>query len=377
LADNQLHIIALEIPYPPLRGNVIGIYHRIKSLYEAGVSITLHTYYKKLNFPEELTKYCKSVYLYPRKPIWRPVNLRLPLFVQSRRDGALLERLLADSAPIWFEGLHTLFHFEDLLLSGRKKYIRMHNVESTYYNHLARSSPSQVKKIYYQWESIRCKWLENKILSQADGLFTISREETDLLNNSGINAKWLPPFHPHTEVLNLTGTGDYAIYHGDLSIKENEDAAIFLINQVFDTMVFSLVIAGHSPSRRLIKRIHSAPNVALIHSPSFEKMNQLIQAAHIVLLPFTQTTGYKMKMIDSLALGRHIITSQIMQVHREWNGLVHFADGVNQWRQLVKDLKRAPFTESDGQARKNLFDTLLNNRINTQQIIDMVFPTQT
>jgi len=374
LADNHIHIIALEIPYPPLRGNVIGIYHRIKSLYEAGVSITLHAYYKKLSFPEELTAYCKFVYLYPRKSILRLANLKFPLYVQSRRAGALLERLSKDSDPIWFEGLHTLFHFEDMILKGRKKYIRMHNVESIYYNHLAHSSSSLLKKIYYYWESTRSKWLENKLLSQADGLFAISREETDLFNNSGINARWLPPFHPHTEVLNLTGSGDYAIYHGDLSIKENEDAALFLINEVFEKIELPLVIAGHAPSKRLIKRIHIAPNVTLIQSPAWDKMNQLIQGAHIVLLPFSQTTGYKMKMIDSLALGRHIITSEIMKVHDEWNGLVYLADSSSQWSQLIKELKGVPFTATDCLARKTLFDTLLNNRINAQHIIDHVFP---
>jgi hypothetical protein len=377
LADKNLHIISLEVPYPPLRGNVIGIYHRIKSLYEAGVSITLHAFYKNLNFPEDLANYCKSVYLYPRKPMWRVANLTFPLFVQSRRDPSLMDRLLADSDPIWFEGLHTLFHFEDPRLRERKKYIRMHNVESTYYRHLALSTPSLAKKMYFHWESGRSKWLEQKLLSRADGLFTISREETDLFNASGLKAQWLPPFHPHTGPLNLSGRGEYAIYHGDLSIQENEDAALFLINRVFDQMDFPLIIAGHRPSNQLISSIKATLNTTLITSPTYEKMNQLIQDAHIVLLPFTQTTGYKMKMIDSLAMGRHIITSRIMQVHTEWIGLVKFADEAAEWKNWVKQLKGATFTSSDTLARKELFDTLLNNQANAEKIVDFMYSPQT
>ena len=356
---------------------MIGIYHRIKSLYEAGVSITLHAFYKNLNFPEELANYCKSVYLYPRKPMWRLANLTFPLFVQSRRDPSLVDRLLADSAPIWYEGLHTLFHFEDRRLRDRKKYIRMHNVESTYYHHLALSTPSLAKKMYYHWESGRSRWLEQKLLSRADGLFTISREETDLFNASGLNAHWLPPFHPHTGRVNLTGMGEYAIYHGDLSIQENEDAALFLINQVFDQLDFPLIIAGHRPSNRLIHSIKEAANTTLVTSPTFEKMNQLIKEAHIVLLPFTQTTGYKMKMIDSLAMGRHIITSRIMEVHTEWIGLVKFADEAAQWKHWVRQLKGASFTPSDSKARKELFDTLLNNQVNAGKLVDFIYSSQT
>lgn len=365
----------MEIPYPPIRGNVIGIYHRIKALHESGVSIILHAFYKKLSFPEELTQYCTKVYLYRRKPLWHPVSLHHPLFVQSRRDPHLVETLMTDTSPIWFEGLHTLFHFEDNLLRDRKKYIRLHNMESSYYYHLADSSGSILKKLYYRWESSRSKWLEQKLLNQPHRLFAISQEETALLNRQGFNAFWLPPFHPHTELTGLPGTGEYALYHGDLSIKENEDAALFLIDHVFQNMDFPLVIAGHRPSRRLINRINAATHTRLSRSPSSEQMNQLIREAQLVLLPFTQTTGYKMKMIDSLAMGRHILTSAIMQVHTELEGLVYFAETPKHWIQRVNQLRATPFHISDRVKRQNLFETILNNKLNAEQIIDLIFPS--
>jgi len=371
----SLHIISLEIPFPPVRGNVIGIYHRIKALHEAGISITLHAFYKNLSFPHELTKYCKTIYLYRRKPLWQFINLVYPLYVQSRRDTALVDVLLRDSSPIWFEGLHTLFHFDDARIQDRKKFIRMHNLESRYYYHLARTAPSILKKIYYQWESIRNKWLENSWLKKADGLFAISREEFNLLNSRGINTQWLPPFHPHDKLQNLTGSGDYAIYHGDLSIKENEEAAFFLADQVFAQLNYPLVIAGYGPSTRLTNKLIASKNIRLIDSPANESMNQLIQQAHIVLLPFSQTTGYKIKMIDSLALGRHIVTSQIMQVHTELDELVHYAHNTaTNWIQIVDRLMTVPFTESESNARKNLFDTLLNNKLNARKIINLIHP---
>lgn len=307
--------------------------------------------------------------------MWQINDLSYPLFVQSRRDPGLVANLLSDSAPIWFEGMHTLYHFEDERLKDRKKFIRMHNVESVYYRHLGRFTASPLIKMYYHWESNRCQWLEDKLLNQADGLFSISEEETKSLNQRGFPAIWLPPFHPHSMVSNLTGKGEYALYHGDLSIRENEDAALFLIEQVFSRIDFPLVIAGHRPSKNLIHSIKRSQNTRLLASPSFENMKQLLLESQMILLPFSQSTGYKMKMIDSLAMGRHIVTSNKMKVHTELNELVYFEETPKGWIDRVNQLKNFPFTDYDRRLREILFETVLNNSLNTLKILEKIFPS--
>ncbi|MEO5582209.1 MAG: hypothetical protein ABIR66_05930, partial [Saprospiraceae bacterium] len=220
-----LHIISLDIPFPPNRGSVVGIFNRIKTFHEAGVEIILHAFYKEFKAPEELAVYCKTVYLYKRKPIWSILNLRVPLYIQSRRSNQMVEILSKDKSPILFEGLHTLYHFTDPVLSNRKKYVRMHNEESTYYHQLSGHETNPFKRLYFKVESSLSRLVEKNYLPKADGLFTISTNETDSFSKFNKNTLWIPPFiTPSFKI--PEGTGGYALFHGDLTIRENELAVI-------------------------------------------------------------------------------------------------------------------------------------------------------
>ena len=41
---NTLHVIALNIPYPPNYGGVIDIYYKLLALHRLGVRLILHCY---------------------------------------------------------------------------------------------------------------------------------------------------------------------------------------------------------------------------------------------------------------------------------------------------------------------------------------------
>ena len=371
-----LHIISLEIPYPPLRGNVSGIFHRIRTLKEAGVDIILHAFYKKFGLPDELAKYCRTVYLYPRKPMWKITGLHLPLYVQSRRSTQLMNRICQDKHPILFEGLHCLYHFEDPRLADRKKFVRMHNIESRYYGHLGSREGNLFRKWYYQFESSRSKALEEKLLPVATGVFAISQAENQYLLERHIPSVWIPPFHPFRQVSSKPGYGEYALYHGDLSIRENEEAAIFLIHQVFSKLDYPLVIAGFRPSLKLKQLLKGRPRITLIDSPPVLQMKEIQEKAHIHLLPFSQSNGFKMKILDSLALGRHIISNTLIgEGNPELGEDLHLAGpSATAWIEQMKGLLQKTFSPIEIEKRQNLFDAVYNNELSVEKILKKIYP---
>ncbi|HNT22633.1 MAG TPA: glycosyltransferase family 4 protein [Saprospiraceae bacterium] len=371
-----LHIVSLDIPYPPLRGNVSGIYHRIRSLKEAGVEVILHAFYKKFSLPDELTKYCRTIYLYPRKAMWKITGLRLPLFVQSRRSAQLLDMLCQDKHPILFEGLHCLYHFEDPRLADRKKFIRMHNIESLYYGHLGRTETHLLRKGYFRFESSRSKSLEEKGLPKATGVFAISQAEHHYLSIRNIPSVWIPPFHPHREAGGKAGFGEYALYHGDLSIRENEEAAVFLIRQVFSKLDYPLVIAGFRPGIKLKREMEGRQQITLIDSPSTVQMREILEKAHIHLLPFSQNNGFKMKILDSLAFGRHILSNTLIgEANPELAGCLHLAGpSAPEWIEKIKTLSQQAYLPEESDKRQNLFDSIYNNAISVKKILNAIYP---
>ena len=65
--SDHLHIVTLNIPYPPDYGGMIDSYYRIKALHDLGVKIHLHCFeYGRTRSPE-LNRLCETVHYYPRK----------------------------------------------------------------------------------------------------------------------------------------------------------------------------------------------------------------------------------------------------------------------------------------------------------------------
>lgn len=351
---------------------MVGIFNRIKAFHEAGIEIILHAFYKEFKAPEDLAAYCKTVYIYKRKPIWNILNLKVPLYIQSRRSDQLIQILSKDELPILFEGLHTLYHFRDPALAHRKKYVRLHNAESLYYQQLSSLENNPFKKLYYKSESALSKLFEENYLPKAHGLFTISTRETEYCSKLNKNTLWIPPFI--TPAFKIPeGTGGYALFHGDLTIRENELAVHFLIRNVFNELSIPLIIAGYNPSPKIKNLVYTSRQATLMESPDTGTMEILIQQAQIILAPVKHTTGYKMKLAQSLFVGRHIITDEVSRSYTELMDLVHFAQNAQDWREKIKQLIDVPVSPLEIDTRRSLFESTFDNRRNAEKMLGAIF----
>ncbi|HRP33323.1 MAG TPA: mannosyltransferase, partial [Agriterribacter sp.] len=135
--EKQLHIVCLDVPYPPDYGGVFDLYYKLKYLYEAGVIIHLHSFAYGRGRQDALKQYCHSVHYYKRSNGWWNLLSRIPYIVGSRSAPELLSNLTRDDFPVLLEGVHCTFWLYKGRLNGRKVILRLHNVEFEYYHHLA------------------------------------------------------------------------------------------------------------------------------------------------------------------------------------------------------------------------------------------------
>ncbi|MDD4406377.1 MAG: glycosyltransferase family 1 protein, partial [Parabacteroides sp.] len=150
-----MHIISLNIPWPPNYGGVIDIFYKLKALHRLGIKIILHAFEYDRSQAPELALYCEKVYYYKRETGWRSNLSLLPYNVVSRKDPELLDRLLKDDHPILFEGLHSCYYLSDPRLKERKKIVRTSNIEHDYYHQLSRAEKNLFKRLFLQIESWR------------------------------------------------------------------------------------------------------------------------------------------------------------------------------------------------------------------------------
>jgi hypothetical protein len=363
----QIHVITFDIPFPADYGGVIDVFYKLKSLYRLGFRITLHCFqYANRQPTAELEQYCEKVFYYPRPLTVIDFCRKTPFIVASRSSKQLLVNLQKGDAPVLFEGFHTTYWIEHQSLAHRKKIIRVHNIESQYYANLAKLEKQFWKKIFFQIESWKLKVFEQKILQNTNLKFlTISEKDTSYLKEKGINnVVFCPAFHHFDQIEPYEGHGNYILFHGNLSIADNEQAAMYLIEKVFAHIEFPCIIAGKNPTQKLEKTISQYPHIQLIANPNEQKNKNLLQNAHIHILWSFQNEGMKLKFYYALAQGRYILANEnvIQDASIEQSG-IYIVKDTTTLKAKIKELLPQKF---DNQYIKSRNEYLLN-QINTQK----------
>jgi glycosyltransferase involved in cell wall biosynthesis len=355
----------LDIPYPADYGGVIDIFYKLKNLHKLGIEITLHCFEYGHRFANDmLDKYCHQVIYYPRIRGIKGLHTSLPYIVSSRRNNQLLKNLLADESPILFEGLHTTFYANHPSLSHRKKILRAHNIESDYYKQLAENTNSILKKIYFSFEANRLLFYE-KNLASFDAILSISESDFSFFQKEYPSAKHIlvNAFHKYDEVISKTGKGNYCLFHGNLSVTENVKSVEYLVKEIFPAIDFPLIIAGKNPTDSLLSLQHE--KIKIIANPSEDELENLIQNAHINVLPSFQHTGLKLKLLYALFAGRHCIVDDT-QIESTLKNSVHIAKNKSDFIEKIQSLLEKEFSIEEIAIRKKAltsFDNLANARL--------------
>lgn len=367
-----LHVISFDIPYPPDYGGVIDVYYRVKALANAGVRVILHCFAYGRPASRELSEICAEVHYYDRKKPLASLPIKMPHITYSRRSKALLKRLQADEHPIWFEGLHCCYYLDHKSLKNRKKYVRMHNIEWQYYELLAKREKDLVRKKYMEKEAQLLKKYEI-VLWDADRIFAISPKDKSYLEEKYVGVEYLPAFHSFKEVNVLLGKGNYCLYHGNLAVAENQEAALFLIEKVFADLPFQLVIAGANPSPRLIDAINQHDHIFLRHNPGEAEMTDLLRKAHVHVLPTFQDTGIKLKLLHSLYTARFVLVNSPMVAGTQLEDACLIADSPGDMQTLLQQLFRYEMTAEERTRRGEILGEIFDKESNVKRIIKVIW----
>lgn len=368
--EKILHVVAFNIPYPPDYGGVIDVYYKLKALSEAGCRIILHTYSYGRKKSPELETLCDQVHYYSRKSGLKYFFGSLPYIVSTRSSSKLTEALLRDGHPVLFEGLHSTFALEACKRADKLTIVRTHNIEHRYYLMLARSDRNIFRKIYLRSEANKLKKYES-VLSLADHLISISTTDAAYFKESYGASHFVSAFHHYTKVDILPGKGDFILFHGNLSVPENESAIIYLINKVLSKIEYPVVIAGKDPGKVLIRICNKYPHLELLPNVSNEKMEELICDAHINLLYTYQPTGLKLKLLHSLYAGRFCLTNLLMLSGSGLDDLCEIYSKPEQAVDLITELMQKEFPEEMISMRESALADF-NNQANANKIISLL-----
>ena len=351
----KIHVVSFQVPFPADYGGAIDVFYKLKAMKEAGFDITLHTFiYGNRTEQPVLGEICSKVYYYPRCTGWRKQFSMLPYIVNSRNHPDLLKNLCTDDAPILFEGVHCCYLLTHPALVGRKKIVRMHNVEHEYYRRLASQAGWNWKSLYYLVESWRLRRFERR-LAQADLVCAITKADKQKFDHiaQGTEVIHLPVFFdtkPLEELATATQSSplNYVLYQGNMAVEENMRIARFIVEEIAPRCPGALfIIAGRKAQMQKV-----AANVKVVADPTDEELDELIKGARIHLMLTFQPTGIKLKLLNSLTKGRgHIIANHDMLYGHSLGKFCTRADKTEEIEAAIKSLINSPIEKGEFERR--------------------------
>jgi hypothetical protein len=357
-----LHIITFDVPFPANYGGAIDVFFKIKELKKQGVNIILHAFtYANRVQQQELEKYCKKIFYYKRNRSILNALKSLPYIVASRANKDLLDNVLKYPGDVWMEGTHSTFYLSEFKKHGCKTFVRMHNIESTYYNYLAEIEPNILKKIYFITEAKKLKKYEAK-LNNSDNLIFISpidklKWEENYPEHKTKNYI-IFPFHGAIKN-NREIQHKQILFHANFDISENIIAAKKIID-LLPSLKIPVVFAGKNAAR-----FKSTEKLIIINNPTEDEMQKTLLQSEIHLLPTPQPTGIKLKIIYSLFTRKYILCIKQLVENMPWQNDV----------QVFENFDEIPILSSNQIERnmdRNYLNTILNNEKNAQEIIKLL-----
>lgn len=371
LPSKTLHIVSFDVPYPPNYGGAIDVYFKLKALHQLGIRILFHCFEYGRGQQEKLSEVCHTVHYYERNPFLTSFLSTDPFIIKSRANTKLIENLNKDDHPVLFEGLHTTFPIFARALNAKNVFVRAHNIEHNYYKGLARSESNVFKRRFFKAESKRLKRYE-KLLSRVNGVFTISPLEQEYFYATyGNHCHYIPAFHEHELATELKKSEPFVLYHGDVAISDNQRAAQFLID-VYKNSNIRLVIASNKPNSTLRSEIDKYDTISFVELGSVNSLNDLFEKAQVHALVTFQNTGIKLKLLNTLYQGRHIIANPAMIDETGLESLCSVASTKDEFLRGTKKLMETPYTSKERLHRLQLLENFHPLK-SAKKMVDIIF----
>ena len=371
-SEKNIHVISFDVPYPPDYGGVIDVFYKIKALHALGAKIHLHCFEYGRKQADELQSICASVNYYSRRTSRSNLFNTYPYIVLSRESEDLKKNLLNDNYPILMEGLHSTRLLGDPEFAKRKMFVRTHNVEHDYYDNLAKVEGNIFKRYYFYNEAGKLLKYE-PVLKNATGILAISPNDTAYFSSKYKHVNYITAFHPHEKVSCIPGKGTFAFYHGNLAVGENNEAALYLVNKVFNDIDQQLVIAGSKPSDELKKAVRAGSNISLHSDMTHTQIQEYISEAQCNILPTFQSTGIKLKLLSALFAGRFCIVNKPMVENTGLESLCIVANSPEAMKEKIKAVFEKEFTERERKKREEILLKDFSNEENARKVLKLLF----
>lgn len=391
----KILLLTLRIPYPPNDGGALATFELIKALGIQGHEVTLFAintpkHYSQIEkLPNEFTQFLteiKSTYVNTNIYIIQALNnlifkrtaYNIDRFNSHEHRQNLVKIIQENSFDLVIcEGVYLAYYIEALknIRPNLPIILRAHNVEYQIWERYAREEKNKLKSWYFTNLSKRGKNFEVEAFFKFDGIIALTDHDHEQIKKLGFNGKI------------RTITAGITLPNPSFKIDRDNNSIGFLANMEwfpniqgldwFLDKVFPIItrknpkiilnLAGKKMPTRILQL--NSPNIKIhgeIASPTEYLDNQAI-----VIVPLLSGSGIRMKIIESMALGKCVITTSAGISGMKVQNGIHFllADSPEDFAELIlSTLKKPELIRNIGQnaqlfAQKNFSSDVMADHL--------------
>ena len=314
-----------RFPYPPLRGDQLTPYFRIQQLARKH-EITLLSFVEgpeEMEYIGQLKPYCVEVHTVPL-PRWRsyasmPMGAvsSLPLQVLYYSSREYQRRLQSILAKRRFDVIHTVLARpanHTIGVTSAVKVCEMIDAISLTMKRRADVARGLAKWVW-RMEAERMRRFEQRICKSFDGIVVLS--EVDRQELSAPNVTVIPIGTDVSLRPRQSPNGHKVVmFSGNFAYHPNEDAAIFLLSEVWPQLRQALPgmrlrIVGNSPGSSLLRLARQFPDVEV--TGFVPDLRQHLLEADVAVAPIRLGgAGLHCKALEAMACGTPVVISPMV-----------------------------------------------------------------
>ena len=382
----RILLLCNKPPYPASEGGPMAMNSIITGLLEAGhqvkvLAINSEKYnVKESNIPEEY-KQKTGIELIDVDLTVKPLNAFLNLFTRKsyhaerfiseefkKRLAAVLDKEQFDVVQL--EVLFMAPYVETIRQHSKAMIVlRAHNVEHKIWERIAKDTKSPLKRWYINHLAKTLKEFELNALETVDGVAAITRKDAAFFRKYCSKPVIDIPFGVYPEQFDpkYEIEGKPKFYHiGSMNWMPNEEGIRWFVDEVLPKTVekvpdFVYHLAGRSMPEWLTSMKN--PHVDVVGEVPDAK--EFVTNHDVAIVPLLSGSGIRIKIIESMALGKTVITTRVgaegILYDEEVNIII--AENKAKMVEAIRSLNENPETAVRiGQAARKLVEETYDNR---------------
>ena len=254
--------------------------------------------------------------------------------------------------------------------------LRAHNVEHLIWERIAKGTRFFLKRAYIKHLAKTLKNYELNAISQVDGIAAITRKDAAFFRKYCATTTIDIPYGVYPEEFhpNYTIEGKPTFYHiGSMNWIPNEEGIRWFIDNCLEAVVekvpdFVFHLAGRNMPE-WVKELNN-PHVDVVGEVPDAKL--FVTGHNVAIVPLLSGSGIRIKIIESMALGKTVITTMVGAegILYEEDVNIIIAENKAKMAEAIRRINENPaMAEEIGKAARKLVEDIYDNRKITERLL--------